>query len=87
MKFQAQFSDDSNAVLERDSRGYRIISSTNGWTHPPVGKVFYLESDPHQDGPIAVREYDADDEGNPIISTGRLVTSKRSIVRFDELPE
>ena len=78
MTIVATLSDGNTATIERDHRGFRIISSSYSWINPPEGKAFYLDGSCLQGGKIAVWEYSADDTGHPV-GRGVLVTSGRTI--------
>lgn len=84
MTIEARLSDGNIATIERDSRGLRIVASTYSWINPPEGKVFYLDPNCLQGGPITVREYSADESGNPT-GLGQYVTSSRRINLYNEV--
>ena len=84
MKLLAYLSNNHTATLETDSVGYRIIESTYSWLNPADDRVFYLHSDPHQDGPISVLEFDTNAHGETV-GRGNLVTSRCSILRLREM--
>jgi hypothetical protein len=81
MTIVAYLSDNNTATIERDSLGLRIVSSGYHWIDPPKGKAYYLDESCLQGGPIAVREYVADETGKAT-GQGQLVTSGRSILRY-----